>query len=129
MRKAEKLSSRRQTGFLITEEILTKKILKYTAFVSGALLACALVLFAILVYVRNWDGGDGTCPQMSRPEITRFVEKYAKQNGLSKIIFDENFEYITDLHQWKIPYQSDGHRYIAKMTCLGVVIDNVGPYN
>lgn len=108
---------------------MTKKILKYTAAVSGALLAGALVLFAILVYVRNWDGGDGTCPQMSRLEITGFVEKYAKRNGFSKITFDEKFEYVTDLHQWNIPYRSDGHRYIAKMTCLGIILDNVGPYN
>lgn len=90
---------------------------------------CALVLFAVLIYVKNWDGGDGACPQMSRREITGFVEEYAKQNGSSKVIFDENFEYITDLHQWKVPYRSDGHRYIAKMTCLGIILDNVGPYD
>lgn len=108
---------------------MIKKILKYTIAAGGALLACALVLFAILAYVRNWDGGDGTCPKMTRHEITEFVEKYAKQNGLSQVIFDENFEYVTDLHQWKVPYRSDGHRYIAKMTCLGIVLDNVGPYN
>ncbi|WP_341272083.1 hypothetical protein, partial [Burkholderia cenocepacia] len=87
------------------------------------------VLFAILSYVRNWDGGDGTCPKMSRREITGFIEKYAKQNGSPQIVFDENFEYIPDLHQWKVPYRSDGHRYIAKMTCLGIILDNVGPYN
>ncbi|HFT8008055.1 hypothetical protein [Burkholderia cenocepacia] len=108
---------------------MTKKILKYTAAASGALLATALVLFAILSYVRNWDGGDGTCPKMSRREITGFIEKYAKQNGSPQIVFDENFEYIPDLHQWKVPYRSDGHRYIAKMTCLGIILDNVGPYN
>ncbi|VWC20811.1 hypothetical protein BME24068_05826 [Burkholderia metallica] len=111
------------------EVILTKKILKYSATTIGALIVCILVLFAILIYVKNWDGGDGVCPNMRRHEITGFVEKYAKQNGASKIIFDENFEYVTDLHQWKVPYRSDGHRYIAKMTCLGIILDNVGPYD
>ena len=129
MRKAQKLSSHQQTGFLFMEVILTKKILKYSATTIGALLVFILVLFAILIYVKNWDGGDGVCPNMSRHEITGFVEKYAKQNGASKIIFDENFEYVTDLHQWKVPYRSDGHRYIAKMTCLGIILDNVGPYD
>ncbi|WP_254616558.1 hypothetical protein [Burkholderia metallica] len=106
-----------------------RKFSKYIVISIGALFVSVLVLFAILVYVRNWDGGDGSCPKMSRSEIIGFVEKYTKHNGLLNITFDENFEYINDLHQWKVPYRTDGHRYIAKMTCLGIVLDNVGPYN
>ncbi|MGC2944927.1 hypothetical protein [Burkholderia ambifaria] len=81
------------------------------------------------VYVRNWDGGDGVCSDMSRSEITGYMEKYAKQKGASDVVFDGNFEYMKDLHQWKVPYRSDGRRYVAKMTCLGVILDNVGPYD
>ncbi|WP_254624526.1 hypothetical protein [Burkholderia diffusa] len=111
------------------EENLIKQISKYLIAAIAALLASALALFAILVYVKNWDGGDGVCPDMSKTEIASSADKYARHNGATSVTFDEEFEYIKDLNQWKIPYRSNGHRYIAKMTCPGVIIENVGPYD
>lgn len=46
--------------------------------VSGVLFVIVLVLFVILFYVRNWDGGDGICFKMSCCEIMGFIEKYVK---------------------------------------------------
>ncbi|WP_258187412.1 hypothetical protein, partial [Burkholderia multivorans] len=43
--------------------------------------------------------------------------------------FDEAAEYLADLQQWKIPYRVDNRRYMAKMTCKGFVVDNVGPFD
>lgn len=105
------------------------RLMKYFSVSISVSLVLMVILFVMVVYVRNWDGGDGACSDMSRSEITGYMEKYAKQKGASDVVFDENFEYMKDLHQWKVPYRSDGHRYVAKMTCLGVILDNVGPYD
>ena len=103
------------------------RLVKYSFVSISVSLVLVVILFVIVVYVRNWDGGNGVCSDMSRSEITGYIEKYAKQKGVSDVVFDENFEYIKNLHQWKVPYRSDGHRYVAKMTCLGVILDNVRP--
>ncbi|MFP3501460.1 hypothetical protein [Burkholderia sp. SIMBA_062] len=105
------------------------KLVKFFFVSISVSLVLVVILFVMVAYVRNWDGGDGVCSDMSKSEIIGYIEKYAKQKGVSDVVFDENFEYIKDLHQWKVPYRTDGHRYVAKMTCLGVILENVGPYD
>ncbi|AOI40696.1 hypothetical protein WG70_12650 [Burkholderia oklahomensis EO147] len=58
------------------------------------------------------------------------IVKYAYRNNKNpKVDFDEDFLYLNDVAQWKVPYKVNGHRYVAKMTCKGWVVDNVGPYD
>ncbi|AWV01609.1 hypothetical protein DM992_18875 [Burkholderia sp. JP2-270] len=93
------------------------------------MLVFALVLFAIFVYVKNWDGGDGVCPNMGKSEISAYMQKYIKHNNMSDVEVDENFKYSTDLNQWKIHYRFGGYRYEAKMTCFGYIVENERVYD
>ncbi|WP_232288976.1 hypothetical protein [Burkholderia oklahomensis] len=87
-------------------------------------------LVIAMMYVRVYDGGDGICPDMTRQEIKSNIVKYAYRNNKNpKVDFDEDFLYLNDVAQWKVPYKVNGHRYVAKMTCKGWVVDNVGPYD
>ncbi|WP_321808213.1 hypothetical protein [Burkholderia sp. BCC1993] len=104
---------------------------KFFKFMLAAVFLIALLaalLIGVMAYIRD-DGGDAACPNLSTSQMRAYLSKYAKHNNLSNVTFDEAAEYLVDLQQWKIPYRVDNHRYVAKMTCKGFVVDNVGPFD
>ncbi|WP_249173271.1 hypothetical protein [Burkholderia dolosa] len=92
------------------------------------LVLLAALLIGVMAYVR-YDGGDAACPDLSTSRMRDYLKEYATHNHLSNLTFDEAAEYLADLQQWKIPYRVGNHRYVAKMTCSGFVVDNVGPFD
>jgi hypothetical protein len=88
----------------------------------------AALLIGVMAYIRD-DGGDTACPNLSESQVRDYLFKYAEHNHFSNVTFDEGAEYLVDLQQWRIPYRVDNHRYLAKMTCKGFVVDNVGPFD
>lgn len=101
---------------------------KFTLAAIFLIVLLAALLIGVMAYIRD-DGGDATCPNLSTSQMRGYLEKYARHNNFSNLTFDEAAEYLADLQQWKIPYRVDNHRYIAKMTCKGFVVDNVGPFD
>jgi hypothetical protein len=95
------------------------------------LLTLAVVAFcALFVYLRVYDGGDGTCPDLPLAQVRAFVSHYAHRNFSPAVLdFIEPPSYVADLAQWHVPYQLNGHRYIAKLGCSGWMRDHVGPYD
>ncbi|WP_226382985.1 hypothetical protein [Burkholderia mayonis] len=98
---------------------------------SAVTLVLAIVgLVIAMMYVRVYDGGDGICPDMTRQDIKYKIVKFAYRNNKNpKIDFDEDFSYLSDVAKWRVPYRVNGHRYVAKMTCKGWIVDNVGPFD
>ncbi|WP_254216042.1 hypothetical protein [Burkholderia multivorans] len=101
---------------------------KFTLAAILLIVLLAALLIGVMAYIRD-DGGDAACPNLSTSQMRGYLERYARHNNFSNLTFDEAAEYLADLQQWKIPYRVDNHRYIAKMTCKGFVVDNVGPFD
>ncbi|WP_154641254.1 hypothetical protein [Burkholderia cenocepacia] len=106
-----------------------KRAFKFFSIAFAALLLLALALLAIVVYVKNWDGGDGICPSMDQSQISTYMQKYFDHNNMSGVEVDDNFKYSSDLHQWIIRYRFHENRYEAKMTCFGYIVENKTVYN
>ncbi len=104
---------------------------RFLKFLLAAIFLIALLaalLIGVMAYIRD-DGGDAACPNLSAAQMRDYLIKYASHNNFSNVTFDEAAEYLVDLQQWKIPYRIDNHRYVAKMTCRGFVVDNAGPFD
>jgi len=88
----------------------------------------AALLIGVMAYIRD-DGGDVACPNLSTSQMEDYMRTYTRHNNFSNVTFDESAEYLVDLQQWKIPYRIGHRRYVAKMTCKGFVVENVGPFD
>ncbi|WP_322023859.1 hypothetical protein [Burkholderia sp. BCC1977] len=104
------------------------RLFKFTLAAFFAIALLAALLIGVTAYIRD-DGGDAACPNLSTSQLRDYFGKYTQHNNFANVTFDETAEYLTDLQQWKIPYRVDNHRYVAKMTCKGFVVDNVGPFD
>lgn len=103
-------------------------LFKFTLAAVFSIVLLAALLIGVMAYIRD-DGGDAACPNLSTSQVRDYLVKYARHNNFSNVSFDEAAEYLVDLQQWKIPYRVDNHRYVAKMTCRGFVVDNAGPFD
>lgn len=107
---------------------MTTKLLKFTLAVIFSAALLAALLTGVMAYIRD-DGGDMACPNLSTSQMRDYLNEYARHHNFANVTFDEAAEYLTDLQQWKIPYRAGNRRYVAKMTCKGFVVDNVGPFD
>ncbi|MGN7981316.1 hypothetical protein [Burkholderia sp. 22313] len=103
-------------------------LFKFAIAVVFLIALLAALLIGVMAYIRD-DGGDAACPHLSTFQMRDYMRKYAQHNNFSNVTFDESAEYLVDLQQWKIPYRVGHRRYVAKMTCRGFVVENVGPFD
>lgn len=109
---------------------MVRSMLKCLGYLLLLFVIVLMALAALLVYVRTYDGGGGVCPDMDKSKIEVHIRDYAHGKfPRADLVFNEEFSYMSDLAQWKVPYYVDGYRYVVKMNCAGYILDDVGPYN